>query len=430
MLTYWHFAVPLLLLLVSTVVPAQPHAPQASIPAGISSRVAANIEALDSSDPHVRAAAALELGGAGDSGRVAIPRLLEMLDDYEAGSYPNPFGGMGDWCDCPAKRAARALAQIGGPAVDSLLLRYKTCNSDERRFAVYALTLIDDPRTTPCLIDFLKTTQTDQAAQFPFYNGQFSELFPPNHPFNSSWIKFEILNALGERGDTSAVELLIDISYDSSFSHRNDAIDALAKIGDRRAVEPLIGLLDSPDCVGRAAHALAVINDYRAVEPLFARLKDSTGAYNGSIMAALGDFKSDKALEAIIPALKDPEWVIRYCAALAIGANGGGWCVHHPIEYRRPRAKGREAAVLPLIEALKDTVPGVRQEVMYALAAIGDRRAIMPLFEIMQLKTPMDDWWAKDALIQLTGEDFRQYDGGNDKWQAWLHKWILDVQHK
>ena len=76
---------------------------------------------------------------------------------------------------------------------------------------------------------------------------------------------------LGKIGDPRAVEPLIDALQDDAFANvRGRAAEALGEIGDPRSVEPLIAALNDEDWLvrGRAARALGKIGDLRAIEPL------------------------------------------------------------------------------------------------------------------------------------------------------------------
>ena len=69
-----------------------------------------------------------------------------------------------------------------------------------------------------------------------------------------------------------------------------EAVEALSKIGDTRAVEPLIAALKDGhmDVRGAAAKALGKIGDARAVEPLVTSLRDEITNVRGAAAEALG----------------------------------------------------------------------------------------------------------------------------------------------
>jgi HEAT repeat protein len=110
----------------------------------------------------------------------------------------------------------------------------------------------------------------------------------------------------------------------------------MEKIGDARAVEQLAVLLNGGDREIRqaAARALARIGDERAVVPFVVALKHY-------------DVR-DIAIRALI--------------------------------------KFGRTAMEPLIAALEDNEPAVRQSIAYALGDIGDARAVAPLIEVLKDK--------------------------------------------
>lgn len=76
---------------------------------------------------------------------------------------------------------------------------------------------------------------------------------------NDDWqVRKSAAAALGDLGDTKAVELLIDALGDKCSDVLTAAADALAKLSDARAVNPLIMILcdESPDVRSAAATAL------------------------------------------------------------------------------------------------------------------------------------------------------------------------------
>ena len=413
--------------MVMLMVLAQPIIPLELIPPDTPQKVVDEIRNLYSDYPHVRGEAASKLGWMGDSAKVAIPFLLAMFhDERSALAYPNPFGAIPDWSDCPAKRAAFALASIGGSAIDSLLFLYINGDGKDSIWSLIALTQSDDSKSTPILIEYLKETKYLQELDIGgcVYKHDITDQLPL--PIATIQIQQWAIESLGERRDTSAVTVLIEIACDSVSKLREESIKALGEIGDWRAVHLLINLLNQQSLTGNAASALAYIGDPCAIKPLLLHLKDKSGNYNTSVLVALGDFKSEETLNAILPALRSSDISVRSAAVTALGASGR-W--GRPLAEKRRIAAGRAPAVEPLIEALHDPVPEIRQEVMRTLVTIGDKRAIVPLYNIVKKNKPdLDKWWAEDALIDITGEDFRQYDGSRDKWIEWQRKWIPGFQ--
>jgi len=135
---------------------------------------------------------------------------------------------------------------------------------------------------------------------------------------------------------------------------RKNAAEALGKIKDPRAVEPLIEALKDKDFRVRwnAAEALGEIGDPKAVKPLIAALKDKDSTVRLYAAEALGKIKDPRAVEPLITALKDEYSEVRWHAAWSLG------------EIQDPRA------VEPLIEALKDEDSGVRLSAAWSLEKI------------------------------------------------------------
>ena len=79
---------------------------------------------------------------------------------------------------------------------------------------------------------------------------------------------------LKAKGDVNG--LIKALRYDKGWKWGSDAAKALGQIGDTSAVEPLIAVLKDniPNVRGAAAEALGQIGDQRAVEPLITALKD------------------------------------------------------------------------------------------------------------------------------------------------------------
>jgi HEAT repeat protein len=133
--------------------------------------------------------------------------------------------------------------------------------------------------------------------------------------------------ALGRIGDKRAVEPLIQALKDENYCVREEAAWALGDIGDTRAVEPLIQSLKEidtdRDVRHSAAGALGRIGDKRAVEPLLLALKDKNNQ-NVQRQAAwsLGQIRDERAIKPLILILKDADgyenWCVRYCAVRAL----------------------------------------------------------------------------------------------------------------
>jgi hypothetical protein len=108
---------------------------------------------------------------------------------------------------------------------------------------------------------------------------------------------------------------------DKDWCIRGDAARALGEIGDTRAVEPLIqALRDTDNYVRReAADALGWIQDVRAVDPLIQSLKDEDEFVRGLAAFSLGIIKDARTTDSLMQLLRDENRDVRETAAWALG---------------------------------------------------------------------------------------------------------------
>ena len=161
-------------------------------------------------------------------------------------------------------------------------------------------------------------------------------------------------------------------------------VEALGNIGDAGAVEALLPLLKSEDIYTTPA-ALAKINDKRAVEPLINALHASDERFRVKAAEALGRLKDARAIEPLAALLEEPALSVRWAAADALGRIGGARTVE------------------PLILALKDRNFGVRWSAAVALGEIGSKRAEVPLKALLNDPNAYVRRTAQESLEKLRG---------------------------
>ena len=112
------------------------------------------------------------------------------------------------------------------------------------------------------------------------------------------------------------VEGLISALKDKDPNVRGDAAEALGKIGDSRAVEPLIEVLN--DIVEFIAiDSLRKIGE-PAVEPLIKALKNKDTLIRSGAVRALGELRDKRAVEPLTEALKYGDMFVRSAAVGAL----------------------------------------------------------------------------------------------------------------
>lgn len=225
-----------------------------------------------------------------------------------------------------------------------------------------------------------------------------------------------------EEGGEAQFDRLLVALKDSDPSVRCSAAEALVKLQDTRGWEFLIASLKGPSLERiHAARALGRLGDPRAVEPLITALVtsgygtreaivkvlDSMNEPMGSIvnrslsgdefaMSELSKSRDRRAFEAFAKALKGSDSSLRHPAARALGRLGDPRAVDLLIPeltdsesgIRASVAEslgllGDPAAVEPLLNLLADSDLKIRQSAALALGEIKDTRAVQDLIKIL-----------------------------------------------
>ena len=190
--------------------------------------------------------------------------------------------------------AFQALAQIGEPSIEPLIVALKDKNANGRWYAAHALGEIKDARAVEALIVALQDEDSHVR-------------------WHSAW-------ALGKIGDARAVEPLISASLrDGQSKVRKQALEALVDIG-APAVEQLIrGLKDvSSYSRWRAAWALGRIGATEAVDPLVNALIDEVSEVRWFASVALGEIRDPKAIAPLDALRNDEDLGIKSCAEFSL----------------------------------------------------------------------------------------------------------------
>ena len=317
------------------------------------------------------------------------------------------------------KAAAGALAQIGDPAaVDPLIAALDDVNEAVRIQAAQALARIGDARAVDALSALLNDRDVkirEEAAKAMYdlgwrpkrdrvsaaywiARGNWGECVgigsAASEAVSYALARFteqrqQAIDALGRIGDTRAIQTLIaQAERDKPAAER--ARQALAKIGPAaiapllksqdstkgrgeleiiaqmgiQAVGPLIDILSEgdPKTSPVAMGALERIGDQRAVEPIIALLDHGDWFVRNRAIAALSRLKGERAVDALCAELGNKESANRrYIIAQALGEIG------------------HVKAIEPLTRALEDTDPDIRRSAASSLGQIRSPHAIEPL---------------------------------------------------
>jgi len=180
-----------------------------------------------------------------------------------------------------------------------------------------------------------------------------------------SGVRWKAAEALSKMGNPAVEPLIATLQY-SDDDVRWKAAIALGEIGNPDAIEPLIHLLSDDDRFvrSRAAHALIMIGE-QAVFPLIHALKKGDPGVRWGAALALGKIKNPLAVEPLILALADEQAVVRAEAAAALASIG-------------------TPALGPLLVFLKGAKGEARIEVMTALGELKNADAIEPLVQLLE----------------------------------------------
>lgn len=286
--------------------------------------------------------------------------------------------------------AISLLVKLGNPAVGHLAKLLGNSNEKVRIGAVQALGAIGCKRTIGLLISGLHD--------------------------DSPLVRDGAVNVLVQIG-VPTVNPLVTLLKDADQIVLKHVIDVLVRIGDIRAVIPLIQLLgrgsylqqrivkallkfESTYVARSLIEALQSNNENfcrailialwtmgeEAVEPLLHALENETEKIRLEIIGVLGGIRDSKVKKALILAFKDPNEKIRKKVAETLGEIGD------------------EEVVEPLIAVLNDDSQDVRASAATALMNTGDRRAVEAL--VGALRDPYRDVRrnAARALLRMPRE--------------------------
>ena len=245
---------------------------------------------------------------------VVVPSLLNALKSRDAGRRAV---------------AAEALGAFPTPEAKAALLKALTDRDEYVRDAAgTSLGAFDDPAILPGLAAMLKktrdtATRADLIRAMRHYGRPAADVLLPLLPAPcSAQERCSIILSLGETGDQQTVEPLIAELRNVTSPCRVEAAQALRELGDARAVEPFIAVLQEADKHARPAYwftdwwqgedrygvaidALGKLKDPRAVEPLMRALaNEENPSHAAGIIDSLRRIGDRRAMEAIRPYLQ------------------------------------------------------------------------------------------------------------------------------
>jgi HEAT repeat protein len=268
--------------------------------------------------------------------------LLEVYDQLGlVDKYIEKLRSARKWRD--RAFAAELLGRVGSakavPPLLETVQATQTEDSDVREIALRALARIADPHAVGPLITALANAET--------------------------WLAPRIADILARHGEVVVEPLLALLTDSSRHPARAWAANVLGEVRAQRAFPALLQGLDDPDDEVRAksAAALGRLGDHRAVAPLLDHLlTDPAPFVRVRIASTLGQFDGPEVIDRLVRALGDPAWWVRMRGVEALEQIG-------------PLAEG------PLLVALDDPDPQIRQRAAVSLERLGVPANLLRMIE-------------------------------------------------
>ena len=267
----------------------------------------------------------------------------------------------------------------GGPSPEEYIQQLKSVQKAERIKAANQLIRFDADEVVPLLIE-----EAD------------SEYIR---------VRFEVMHLLGRFKDECAVAPLVKALKDKSPRVAAAAAWALGQIGAPAALAPLLKYARDPTVEVRqyVLGALGPCHSYDA-EPALSdsafrvvrrALRAPKPKWRVAALQSLRAYGYRDAVEEVIRMSVDPSNEVRYVAVQALGQIGSA-------SLHRPARNAIYEALLVALDA--DELQSIRSKAMYALAEVGDARAVPHLQQLMREGTEEDQTAARLALYKLSPE--------------------------
>ena len=196
---------------------------------------------------------------------------------------------------------------------------------------------------------------------------------------DDEWVRWALVHVIGSLSKKPALDAILGELNHPSYVVRARATNSLGGFKERRAVDPLIAVLENTDEMksirAGAASSLAGLKDERAAASLLKALNDENAEVRLRAAAALGNLRDRKAVAKLSEIVENPLEPddVRAVATTALGNIGD------------------KAAEPVLIRALDIRVGNVAKNAIIALGKLESETAIPKLITILEDKRiPLD----------------------------------------
>jgi HEAT repeat protein len=313
-------------------------------------------------------------GQLADKGRVEIPYLLLLLDKLE--EPPPEAGSVETLPGSPLARAALhwVIYTLGNSrneaVIKPLISRINTPDERVRSDAIQALAQFPND---PLVIKVLKAWLTEE---------------------KSDTVLVSLINTLIRLGDTGALTQLVDMLGAEDQTVRYAAANVLRQIHQ------------------------AMLNQQSEIDLvpiLLERLPGAGQPMRQEILILLGQLKDPRAVEALIPLMRDSEAEVRSLAALALGELNDKSRWSGTGEAPNPDLSGKVTAYL--IERLsQERDRRVKTQLILALQKTNDFSAVPVLLETLQDSDENVRFTTARALRTITKQSWGE---NYESWKQW-----------
>ena len=194
---------------------------------------------------------------------------------------------------------------------------------------------------------------------------------------DDEWTRWALVHVLGATAKKVAVDAMLEELKHPSYVVRRRAAESLGGFKERKAVDPLIAILENKDEMksirAAAAFSLGALKDERASAPLLTALEDENAEIRLQAVAALGKLKDAKAISKLIAMVENPleTDAVRNTAVAVLGNIGN--------------TSNTEIEIV-LLRALDSRIGNISKNAIIALGKLESKAAIPKLIAILEDK--------------------------------------------
>jgi HEAT repeat protein len=355
--------------------------------------------------------------------------ILKKVAAYEYGQSREPVALLTEYVQSP-KRTAAELKDIEKKFDDFLKSGATDAGKDQ---ICRLLSLVGTVDSVPVLSEMLLVVKSSDMARYALERipgPQVDEALRKALGKSTGKSKVGIINTLGMRKDTKAVQLLTPLIFNKEIMVGAAAANALGQIGDAQAMKSLA--MARPKAKGdlkrqiddaylRCADQQLVRGDKAGALAVYKSLNIETGPVMVRVAALKGFVAASgkDALPALMAAMRGNESKLQAVAIRLTGELPGGTDITSTLAGELPKLppaaqvqalaaladRGDKTAQEAVLAAMKSEVASVRAAAYEALSKLGDASSVLLLAKAAVDSKDQEQTTAREALYRLRGAD-------------------------